>query len=389
MTADYLHKPVAAMRRYLWLYSMGAIALGPLKALLVVWVIHAMRTAKVRAAVEVQTDYEVPVDIRLPDRELEENSARHLVDQALVDRLPSPAPELLTDEELALMGDGLLDAAQSLSDDEVLGDDWLDALDAEYAEAIERDRLEHEAWLSRYDAEVEEEERRDREAELAERDREREEDERLEREEQTEAERLERLEDERERLEREREDAEDRRLEDAEADELDLDDDDVDYDPDARRESLPPLTDDDRDRIKKDVARMMGEIARTTQARAANQRIAGFVDGLAQAVENGTQVLPDRETVVVWAADDDPCPECVALEGTRVRGRRGHHVNCQCVPDLQPKVGSDKVPGFLGLTLEQLRHQLTVMEPLKPSAWKIRQTKRLQARITELESDHE
>lgn len=97
-----------------------------------------------------------------------------------------------------------------------------------------------------------------------------------------------------------------------------------------------------------------------------------------------SDAVPDGASMV-WETDSQPCPECAALAGTEVKSKRGHHPNCQCEAALVPwKPAAKGVPGFDGLTLEQLQRQLDVMAPLPDTEWKTKQTKRVVTRMEEL-----
>lgn len=119
----------------------------------------------------------------------------------------------------------------------------------------------------------------------------------------------------------------------------------------------------------------------------AAERIA--VDAPRASARETKQARMQREGVTHWrwVATPDACDECKERDGQvyAIAVRFRDHPRCRC--DLEQATGpkSEQPLGFAYLTVEQLRHQMSVLEPLKDSEYRTKQITKVRARIAELE----
>lgn len=118
----------------------------------------------------------------------------------------------------------------------------------------------------------------------------------------------------------------------------------------------------------------------------AAERIA--VDAPRASARESAQARMQREGVTHWrwVATPDACDECKERDGQvyPISVRFKDHPRCKCDLEQAMTPASEQPLGFAFLTLPQLRHQLSVLEPLKDTDWKTKQTARVRARIAEL-----
>lgn len=117
------------------------------------------------------------------------------------------------------------------------------------------------------------------------------------------------------------------------------------------------------------------------------QRIA--VDAPRASARETRQARMKREGVTHWrwVATPDACDECKERDGQvyPITVRFKDHPRCRCDIEEAMTPKSEQPITFAAMTLTQLRHQLLVMAPVPDTAWKTKQTKRVQDRIRELE----
>lgn len=325
------------MRRALWLYAVGALALGPLTALLVLIVSQALLRARVRALSETVTTYQVilPGDLY----GLSEGTQRAV--SQIVERVTSGLPEVdLVGEDLA----GELVALAETWDPEELAQlaDFSRELDA---------RVERE--LARFAAEDERELAHIRATDAA-------------RDEANEA----------------RWDAEEKARDAELLAELQAEERALDAELQAEERALDAeLAEEDR------LIEAEEQLARIADERAMHEERSALFHGLDEVLEEGSPVLPDEGVGMVWETDADPCEVCAELAGSEVSSRTGHHPNCECFPTVGLVESNGEA--FLALDVHVLRRQLEVLRDLPDTRWKLRQVERLSRRINELGDENE
>ena len=325
------------MRRALWLYGVGALALGPLTALLVLIVSQALLRARTRALSEIVTTYQVilPGDLY----GLTEGTQRAVV--GIVERVTSELPPVdLLDEDLA--GE-LLSLAESWDPEELAQlEQFSRELDARVERELARFAAEDERELAQIRARDEADERT-WEAKL---------------------------------------DAEEQALE------AELEADLADYRAGIEAEERALEAELEAEELRQaEIDEAEERLARIADERAMHEERSALFHGLDEVLEEGSPVLPDEGAGMVWETDADPCEVCAELAGSEVSSRTGHHPNCECFPTVGLVESNGEA--FLALDVHVLRRQLEVLRDLPDTKWKLRQVERLSARINELQTGNE
>lgn len=325
------------MRRALWLYGVGALALGPLTALLVLIVSQALLRARVRALSEIVTAYQVI----LPGDLYGLSEGTQWAVSQIVERVTSELPPVdRLDEDLA--GE-LLSLAETWDPEELA---QLEQFSRELDARVERE-------LARFSAEDERELAHIRATDAA-------------RDEANEA----------------RWDAEEKALDAELLAETEAEERALDAELEAEERALDAeLAEEDR------VIEAEERLARIADERAMHEERSARFAALDEVLEEGSPVLPDEGAGMVWETDADPCEVCAELAGSEVSSRTGHHPNCECFPTVGLVESNGEA--FLALDVHVLRRQLEVLKDLPNTKWKLRQVERLSARINELQTGNE